>query len=265
MGSLIHSNSQTSPYAAALSPQEGVDQYLEDLNRKADIYHQQQTLAQALQGQMNGTGPNPAQTQFLANQQANVANAQGLIASQRGLNPALAARMGANAATQGNQQSALGAALLQQQQQLAATNQLGGLYGQLQQGNLNYLGEQNQVAGQSNELNQKTNAQNTQNTVGLIGGLINSGGGVGAAAATPGPAALAAHGAVVPGKPAKGPDRYENDNVLIKAQPGEIIVPNSKSHDPEKAKAFIDHLLKGKKPGGDYKDVLEARRKRKAA
>src|ERR1700743_1248140 len=94
------------------------------------VSDQQNGLAAQLQANMTGAGPNPAQTQFQANQQANIANTQGLIASQRGLNPALAARMGANAATTGNQQAAIGSALLQQQQQLAGSQQLQGLYGQ---------------------------------------------------------------------------------------------------------------------------------------
>lgn len=232
-------------------------EYLQGMvNNQGQIYGDQQTLAQALQQQMAGQGPNPAQTMFQGNQQSNIANAQGLIASQRGLNPALAARMGANAAAQGNQQAALGSALLQQQQQLGATSNLGNLYGQMQQGNLGQQQLYNQANLGANQVNAGVSAGNTNRNTQLIGGLM---GGIGSAGA----AMAAAHGGRIPGKPADGPDSKANDNVPIMAQAGEIIIPNSKSHDPEKAKEFIDHLLKGRKKGGGYGDVVAARRKSK--
>jgi hypothetical protein len=93
----------------------------QQIDNQNQVYGQQQDLAKALQAQMNGQGPNPAQTQYLMNSQNNIANTQGLIASQRGLNPALATRMGANAGAYENQRASLGSALLQQQQQIAAT------------------------------------------------------------------------------------------------------------------------------------------------
>jgi hypothetical protein len=262
MGSLIHSNYEASPYASPLSPQEGVDQYLEDLNRKADIYHGQQSLAQALQAQMSGTGPNPAQTQYLSNVNNNIANAQGLIASQRGLNPALAARMGSNIAAKSNQEATLGSALLQQQQQLGATANLGNLYGQMQQGNIAALGEQNQMQGQARQINYGVDMENTKNTAGIIGGITSAGASAGAKAATG-----AAHGAYIGGKANVPGDSSQNDTVPAMLSPGEIVIPRSVAHDPEKAKEFIDHLLKekdgGKKKVG-YGEVLKARKKKAA-
>lgn len=232
--------------------------YLQGMvNTQGQIQGGQQGLAQMLMAQASGMGANPAQTQYMANTQNNIANAQGMIASQRGLNPALAARMGVNAATNANQQAGLGSALMQQQQQMGAQQQLGGLYGQMQQGNLGYQGLYNNGQQSAQALNQKTAGQNTENSTKVIGGAMNA---VGSAAAL----ALAG-GGQVPGKPATAGDSPQNDTVHAMLSPGEIVVPRSMAHDPEKAKEFIDHLLKEKgKKKGDYGDVLKARRKKAA-
>jgi hypothetical protein len=233
------------------------EEFQKYLNERQQIVQNQNSLAQALQAQMAGQGPNPAQTQFMANQQANIANAQGLIASQRGLNPALAARMGVNAASNANQQAALGSALMQQQQQLNATNSLGGLYGQMQSGNLGSQQIFNQANMGQQSLNQQVAGQNAQIRGQITGGLIQGAAGAGAAAAG------AAHGALVGGKANVPGDSPKNDTVPAMLSPGEIVLPRSVAHDPEKAKEFVDHLLKssGKKKGG-YGSVLEARRKK---
>jgi hypothetical protein len=261
LGSLFGANdsSQTSPYASGISGQEGVDQYQEDLNRKNSIYQGQNNLAQALQAQMNGTGPNPAQTQYLQNVQNNIANSQGMIASQRGLNPALAARMGVNTASNLNQQGSLGSALLQQNQQIAATSNLGNLYGQMQGGNLNYIGEQDGLNNSANKLNAGVAAGNANRNAGIAGGLINAGGGLGAAAVG------AAHGALIKGNAKVSGDSPTNDTVPTMLSPGEIVIPRSHAHDPEKAKEFVDHLLENeKKKKVGYGDVLKSRQKKAA-
>lgn len=237
------------------------EEFQKYLNERQQIVQNQNSLAQALQAQMAGQGPNPAQTQFMANQQANIANAQGLIASQRGLNPALAARMGVNAASNANQQAALGSALMQQQQQLNATNALGGLYGQMQSGNLGSQQLYNQAnLGQQN-INQQVASGNSALRGQITGGLLQAAGSVGAAAA--GGGQKAAHGAYIQGKANVPGDSPKNDTVPAMLSPGEIVLPRSVAHDPEKAKEFVDHLLKsaGKKKGG-YGDVLAARRKK---
>ncbi len=226
------------------------------LNQQGQIYGGQQNLAQALQQQMAGQGPNPAQTQFMANQQANLANTQGLIASQRGLNPALAARMGSNQAALSGQNSALGSSLLQQQQQLGATSNLGNLYGQMQQGNLGQQQLYNQANMGAQNINAGVAAGNTNRNAQLIGGAMNAIGGVGGAMAG------AAHGAYVGGTAKVSGDSPQNDTVPAMLSPGEVVIPRTMAHDPEKAKQFVDHLLKGKKPGGEYGDVLKARKKK---
>lgn len=229
----------------------------QSINQQAQTQADQGALAQALRAQMAGAGPNPAELLYQQQAQKNIAGAQGLIASQRGLNPALAAKMGANVAASQNQQAGLNTALLRQQQQLAAQQQLGGLYGQMQQGALAQQGLVNQANLGAMGINAGVAGQNAQIGAGLTGGLINAAGGVAAKAA-----GGAAHGGKVQGKSKVSGDSEENDTVPAMLSPGEIVVPRSKAHDPEKAKEFIDHLLKNKdeeKPG--YGKVLEHKRK----
>ena len=148
----------------------------QQLRERDQLYGQQQGLAGQLQQQAAGEGPNPAQIQYQQNVNQNIANTQGLISSQRGLNPALAARMGANAGALANQQAASESALQQQRQQVAAQQSLGGLYGQMQQGNLN----QQQLYGAQNIAAMQTNAAiakaNQDAASGIVGGLMGGGG-----------------------------------------------------------------------------------------
>lgn len=236
-------------------------QYLEQMvASQSQIGAGQNSLAAALQAQMAGAGPNPAQLQYQANLQNNLANAQGLIASQRGLNPALAARMGANIAAQNSNQGALGSALIQQQQQLGATQALGNLYGQMQSGNLGYQQLYNQANMGAAGLNQQTASQNAKIRGDITGGFMQGVAGMGSKIATGG---AAAHGGMVAGKAKVPGDSVENDTVNVNLSPGEIVIPRSHAKDAEKAKEFIDHLLKsGKKSKTEYKDVLAARKKR---
>lgn len=114
------------------------DMSLETLNAQRNLYGQQQGLADALLAQSRGEGPNPAQQQFMQNVNQNIRQQAGALASQRGINPALAGRMAAQMGAEANQNAAGQAALLQAQQQLAAQQQLGQNYGQMGQ---NLLGQ----------------------------------------------------------------------------------------------------------------------------
>lgn len=234
------------------------------------IYGGQNTLAQALQQQMAGQGPNPAQLQYQGNVQNNIANAQGLIASQRGLNPALATKIGSNIGAKANQEAALASALLQQQQQLAATQNLGNLYGQMQQGNLAAQGGYNQMFQNAQAIRSGAAARNAQaygQMAGQVAGGLSGAGqqaltALGSSGATQ--AAMGSHGGKVTGKAKVKGDSPENDTVHALLSPGEIVIPRTAAEDPDKAKAFIDHLLKSedKKTIG-YGDVLEKKRKKK--
>jgi len=103
-----------------------------------DPFRQQQlALAQALQAQSEGQGPSLAQAQLQAATDRNIAQQQGMMASQRGLGAGLAARLGSQNAANINQQAAGESAQLRSQEQLAARSQLGDA---LQQGRAGDIG-----------------------------------------------------------------------------------------------------------------------------
>lgn len=125
---------------------------------------QQGVLAGELQNEAAGNGPNPAQTQYLANAQKIAGEQASNYAANRSLNPGLAARMAGDTAASTEQTAAAGAAAQQAEQQLAAQKELGALTGQEQQGALQAQGINSQVA-QNN-----TNSVN-QTTGGIISGV----------------------------------------------------------------------------------------------
>lgn len=189
LSGILGTNSQYQPSSYQAGNPYGPQtlQYL--VNQQTALNANQNALGQQLQEQIAGRGPNPAQTQYLQNVQNNIANTQGQIASQRGLNPAVAAKLGANAGAAANQQAAQQSSLLQQQQQLGATANYANLLGQEQQGNLGYQ----QLYVNPNVAAMQTNAAvanaNQQQSAGLVGGLL---GGVGSALS-----GLLAHGGEV--------------------------------------------------------------------
>lgn len=234
------------------------DQLMQALNNSNQIYGQQQGLAGMLMQQAQGQGPNPAQLQYQQNTQQAIQNAAGLMASQRGLNPALAARMAAQTAANMQATAGQNAATLQAQQQLASQNQLQNLYGTM--GN-QQLSQQNQITGANlgaQKINADTAAGNAANAAKQGGSFLN---GAGSALAMIG----LSHGGTVPGRPAVMGDSQRNDTVPAMLSPGEIVIPRSKASDPELAKEFIDHLMSEKKSPVEskatYRSVLEAHRK----
>lgn len=139
------------------------------IQNQADLYGQQQALANQLQMQAQGQGPNPALAQLAQSTGANTANQAALMAGQRGIgqNAGLIARQ---AAMQGasNQQGAAGqAATLGAQQQLAAQQML-----QNQQGAMGNLAS-TQVGQQQNALGQWQQGS-LQNQANLLGAIANS-------------------------------------------------------------------------------------------
>ncbi len=130
------------------------------------LYGQQQGLADALLAQSRGQGPNPAQIQLRQDTDRAIAQQASAMASQRGMNPALAARLIGQQGAQQNQQMAGQAALMGAQQQLAAQQALGQ---QQQAMGQNLLGQgslQNAtLANQGNLYNQAAG------TAGSLGGL----------------------------------------------------------------------------------------------
>lgn len=145
------------------------------------LYGQQQQLAQALMAQSQGQGPNPALSQLRQTTDQNSQLASGLLASQRGLNPALAARMAAQQQTTANQQAGGQAATLSAQQQLGAQGQLSGLYGQMGSQNLQQQGLMNQSLMGAQAINANVASGNQQVNAGIAGGLMNAVGSAGGA------------------------------------------------------------------------------------
>lgn len=144
-----------------------------------------------LRGQAAGTGA-PSVAQMLLEQQTQ-RNAQGAassIASQRGMNPALAAKLALDQAAGQNQQSAGQAAILRSQEQLQAQGLLGQALGQ--QGSQNNVllnttggldanlqglgaqvsGQNAQLALAADQINAGVAGQNAGTAGALVGGLI---------------------------------------------------------------------------------------------
>jgi hypothetical protein len=223
-----------------------------------------------LMAQASGQGPNPAQLMLNQATDKNIAQNTGMIASQKGINPALATRMAAQNAAGMNQQAAGQAATMGAQQQLGAEGQLGNVYGTMGSQALGMnqnlqnaqSAQNNALVGMQSNLN-STNASaaaaNAQEQGQMVGGLLS---GAGAAAAAH--YGSKAKGGEIPGKAAVPGDSPKNDTVPTMLSPGEIVIPRSVANDPEKAKEFIEHIkkqkLKKSDDGPSYADVLKKHR-----
>ena len=202
---------------------QGASVQQQGLAGQQNVLGQQQQLANALQQQAAGVGPNPAQNMLSQATGQNVSNQAALMAGQRGAgaNVGLMAREAAQQGANTQQQAAGQAATMQSQQQIAAQQALmqqqqamaGGYNsmtgtGLTQQGQqMNQLGNMNQAAltnqgqvlgsagqynqaqvgstGNMNSTNASTQLGNAQTNQALAGGLMQGLGAVGAAALTP--------------------------------------------------------------------------------
>lgn len=113
------------------------------------IQGSQGALAQALLAQSQGQGPNPAQAMLNQQTNQNIKQNAGMIASQKGINPALATRLASQNAANMSQQAAGQGAVLGAQQQLAAQGNLANVYGQQANQNLQNASMSGQLANQS--------------------------------------------------------------------------------------------------------------------
>lgn len=144
---------------------------------------QQQQLAQALLAQSQGQGANPAQAMLNQATNQNIQQNAGFLASQKGISPALAATQAAQNQGAMSQQAAAQGAVMNAQQQVSAQQNLGNLYGQMANQNLQNINQSGQLINQdingTNQINAGVSAQNAaanQNTAGgLMGGM---GGGI---------------------------------------------------------------------------------------
>jgi hypothetical protein len=219
------------------------------------IQGNQQALAQQLLAQSQGQGPNPAQMMMQQGQDRANMQGAGMIASAKGVNPALAARLAAQNTAQGNQALVQNAGIMGAQQQLGAQNQLGNLYGQMGQQNLGQqqvmqsgIQGQNQANIQNTLGAQQINAGvaggNAQMQGQLMGGLMSGIGSLGAAAISP---KGKAHGGFIEGQAPVAGDSKSNDVVPAMLSPGEVVLPRSialKENAPELAKEFVEHIMK---------------------
>jgi hypothetical protein len=196
MGGLFGSGSSSSPLG--LTPQNGyqannplntgaLNQQMANSQQGFGQNQANQTqLAQALLAQSQGQGPNPALNQMNQANNQNIQQNAGMIASQKGISPALATQLASQ--NQGNmsQQNAANAATMSSQQQLGAQQQLGNVYAQQAGENLQNSNQSGQLINSdingTNQINAGVAAQNTaanqSTTSGILGGL----GGFGASA-----------------------------------------------------------------------------------
>lgn len=160
-----------------------------------NVFGQQQALAGQYGQVASGQGPNPAKEMLRQQTGQNVNMAQGQAASQRGVNPALAARLAVDSGAGMNQQAAGQGATMGAQQQLAAMGQQAGVLGQMQQGANAQQGVQTAALGTAGQLQNTQNANEIQNNQGtnqinagvesqnaatnaaMVGGLMNAAGG----------------------------------------------------------------------------------------
>lgn len=240
-----------------------------------DARGQQQAYLDFLRSQMMGQGgPSLAQQQLQAATDQNIAAAQALIGSQRGMNPAAQQRavlgQAAAAQAQAGQQSAMLRAQEQQGwagmygsglgqargqdigQQQASTGQMGAAGGLQNQQNLGYASLNAQTATANADRYANAMAQGQKQKGEYATGALN---------AVAGLAGLGlAEGGVVPGAPEVDGDDERNDKVPALLSPGEIVVPREAADDPDDAKAFVEAVAKPalaknrKKP--TFKDVL---------
>ncbi len=243
------------------------------------VYGQQQNLAAQLQQQMLGQGPNLANALLHQANNQNIAQSAGLMASQQGINPALAAKQGANMAGQLGQQSAAQASTNRMQQQLGAQQQLGGVYNQMANQQLGLNQTQEQALGQQNNVNSnmaQANMQGQQKGMsGLLGGAASVLGLANGGMVPEHLQAMAQHlgyggqlaeagGHVAANnsdqKAEVSGDSLKNDKIPAMLSEHEIVIPRevAMAEDaPEKAAEFVAKI-KGKKKGGEEDDFKAA-------
>lgn len=243
---------------------------------------QQEQLVAALTAAMNGQGPSLAQNMLTQATNQNTLQGASLLGSQRGINPALAARQIVQNTAAANQSAAGQGATLRATEQLGAMGQLGnvlsGVRGQdinqvqADTGRVGVLGGLQNAQNNSNISNQlgvqQINADTGNKNAGVVGNLV--GGSMNAGASVLGSLAMAgaaARGGVVPGGANVPGDSPANDTELYALSPGEVVVPRSVAKNSDEAKEFIKHVKAAGKAGttternaGGYASVVAAQR-----
>jgi hypothetical protein len=231
----------------------------------------QQQLAMALMGNAYG-GNSVAQMQLQQSRDANNAAVAGNMAGQRGINPALAARLQSQALSQNNAMAAQQMAQLRAQEQLAAQQALSqhlaqsrgqdlSQYmgaGQLKQGAQGINAQQAmgnaQIEQNANNFNAQLKLNQRQGDVTNVSNMVKSAGEIAGKVATG-----MADGGLVPG------DSPQNDIVPAMLSPGEAVIPRSvmQSPDaPDEAASFVEALQRQQRAqtGEGYGRVLSRQR-----
>ena len=189
----------------------------------------QGTLAQQLQAQANGQGPNIANLQLQQATNQNNQQAAGAMASQRGMNPALAQRVIAQQQATNNQNAAGQSGVLRAQQQLAAQQGLGNVYAQQAGESAQNLNTLTQAQTAANNSNAAAAGQNAQIGANLTGGILG-----GASSAL----GLAKGGKVTP--------EHHLSQMLISA--GHLIKPKNFAGDGDPSDQLVTQSYTGDDP-----------------
>lgn len=266
--------------------------YLQALQGQQGMLGQEQGLSSTLQNEMNGGGPNLAQTLLNQATNQNIQQGTGQLASVKGLNTALAARLAAQNTTSANQTAAQQGAIDRQNLQLQAQSQLQNQQNLMNQ-NYNTQGEQalglqgallNANNGQNSAINEgvlgtsginskidQSNAGAAQgintlflNNAGMLGGKTSTTPDPNNPSASSGAMVAENQGGFIPGKANVSGNSFKNDTVKALLSPGEIVIPRSYAKNAKDAKEFITELMKQKKEKKiplSYADVLKAHHK----
>lgn len=239
---------------------------------QAGDYAQQQALAQQLMAQASGQNTGLAGALLNQAQGNQAAQTNGLIASHSGgMNPALAMRQAMNMNANAGQQTAQQAGIMGMQQQQGAqgllAQQLAQMRGQnQQQAATNNQGllttAQNNMSGYLDS--QRMNEDLAKGTANANAAAVSGAGQaiMGGAQMMAGKPPGKAHGGQIAGKAQVSGDSPKNDTVPTMLSPGEIVIPRSAASDPEKAKEFVEQIMKKKGEGsGSYGKVIAAHKK----
>lgn len=221
---------------------------------------EEQAFMSKLQQQAAGKGPSVAEEQMKIGVDKANQNASALAAAQRGVSPALAARLAADAQAANSQNVIQQAGALRAQEQLGSQDLIGRM-----------LASQRGTNLQAAQLNQQSNQFNTQNRNNMLSALGNAGlmylgsqGGGGSSQGSglsnPGlfggnqqPAQSGNYlgdykfssGGVVPGKSKVAGDSKKNDTVAAMLSPGEMVIPKTVvNKGPYAIKKFAAALIK---------------------
>jgi hypothetical protein len=215
----------------------------------------QNQLVSQLQQQANGQGPNPALGMMRKANDENIRQNTGFVASQKGINPALAGRLAAQNQAMMAQKNAADMGIIQAQQQIQAQQNLAGVLSGQQTANI-----------QNQQLQLQNQQANNQRSTQMFGGVLNGiGGYLGHKYGQPDvqkaqqqeDVVQMSEGGHVPGEAKVMGNSEANDTVPAMLSPGEIVIPRTHAKSPEMAKRFIDQVLKNKKTHAKEKDIDE--------